>query len=162
MAMPWATAVTVTYVGNHGYNRLAAVQNGNSVNLNAVDFGTAYLPQYQNTALAPSTVPGATALSTNLLRPYQGYGSINQQQTKFWDTYHSLQFTLKRRYRDGFAFGFNYTRGLSFKGNPGLQLRLQHAADGTVSVRSDQAQYEKLNENLDLRPNIFKANALYD
>jgi len=31
-----------------------------------------------------------------------------------------------------------------------------------VSVRSDQAYYEKLNENLDLRPNVIKANALYD
>jgi Carboxypeptidase regulatory-like domain/TonB-dependent Receptor Plug Domain len=162
MALPWATAVTVAYVGNHGYNRLAAFQNGNSVNLNAVDYGTAYLPQYQNTSLAASSVPGATALSTNLLRPYVGYGSINQQQTKFWDTYHSLQFTLNRRYRDGFAFGFNYTRGLSFTGNTGLLLRLQHNADGSVSIRSDQAQYEALNKNLDLRPNIIKANAMYD
>jgi hypothetical protein len=69
---------------------------------------------------------------------------------------------LNRRYRDGFAFGINYTRGLSFKGNTGLQQRLQHNADGSVSVRADQADYEKLNENLDLRPNVIKANALYD
>src|SRR4029079_2280584 len=51
---------------------------------------------------------------------------------------------------------------LSFKGNTGLILRLQHAADGTATVRSDQADYEKLNQNLDLRPNISKANALWD
>jgi len=96
------------------------------------------------------------------LRPFRGFAGIEENQTEFWDTYHSLQFTLNRRYRDGFAFGINYTRGLSFKGNTGLQLRLQHNADGSVSVRADQADYEKLNENLDLRPNIIKANALYD
>ena len=162
VALPWASALTVAYVGNHGYNRLAAFQNGNSINLNAIDFGTAYLPQYQNTASAPSTVPGGAALSTNLLRPYVGLGTINQQWTNFYDTYHSLQFSLNRRYRNGFAFGTNYTRGLSFKGNTGLQVRLQHAADGTVSVRSDEAQWESLMQNLDVRPNIIKANGLYD
>jgi len=162
MALPWASAVTIAYVGNHGYNRLGAFQGGQTVNLNAVDFGSAFLPQNQDPTKAASAVPGANALTTNLLRPYRGLGIIAQQTTNFEDTYHSLQFSLNRRYRDGFAFGVNYTRGLSFKGNTGLVLRLQHAADGSVSVRSDQADYEKLNENLDLRPNIIKANALWD
>jgi len=163
MTLPWASAFTVAYVGNHGYDRLGAFQGGQTVNLNAVDFGAAYLPQNQNTTLAsPSSVPGANALTTNLLRPYKGLSTIQQQTTDFWDTYHSLQFTLQRRYRDGYAFGVNFTRGLSFKGNTGLQVRLQHAADGSVTTRSDQAQYEALNQNLDLRPNILKANALYD
>jgi hypothetical protein len=162
MALPWSTALTVAYVGNHGYNLMGSFQGGGTVNLNAVDFGTAYLPQYQNQTVAPSSVPGATALTTNLLRPYQGLSTINQQTPEFHDTYHSLQFTLQRRYRNNFAFGINYTRGLSYKGNTGLQLRLQHNPDGSYAVRDDQAQYEKLNENLDLRPNIIKANALYD
>jgi hypothetical protein len=162
MALPWSTALTVAYVGNHGYNLMGSFQGGGTVNLNAVDFGTAYLPQYQDPTLPASTVPGATALTTNLLRPYRGLSTINQQTPEFHDTYHSLQFTLQRRYRNNFAFGINYTRGLSYKGNTGLQLRLQHNPDGSYSVRDDQAQYEKLNENLDLRPNIIKANALYD
>jgi hypothetical protein len=163
MAMPWATAVTIAYVGNHGYNRLGSFQGGTTVNQNAVDFGTAYLPQYQNTTLtSPSPLPGANALTTNLLRPYPGLSTINQNTTEFHDTYHSLQFTLNRRYRNSFAFGVNYTRGLSFTGNTGLQKRLQHNPDGSISIRADQAQYEALFENLDLRPNIVKANALYD
>jgi hypothetical protein len=162
VTLPWASALTVAYVGNHGYNRLGAFQGGSTVNLNAVDFGAAYLPQNQDTTKGASTTPGLNALSTNLLRPYRGLGIMAQQTTEFWDTYHSVQFSLNRRYRDGFAFGFNYTRGLSFKGNTGLILRLQHAADGTVSVRPDQADYEAMNENLDLRPNIIKANGLWD
>jgi hypothetical protein len=162
MAMPWSTALTVAYVGNHGYNRLGSFQGGGTVDLNAIDIGTAYLPQYQDPTKGTSSVPGQNAYTTNLLRPYPGLSNVRRQTTEFWDTYHSLQVTLNRRYRDGFAFGINYTRGLSFKGNTGLQLRLQHNADGSVSVRSDQAQYETLNENLDLRPNVIKANALYD
>ena len=49
----------VSYVGNHGYNRLGAFQNGNDVNLNAIDFGAAYLPQNQDLTLGPQAVPGA-------------------------------------------------------------------------------------------------------
>jgi hypothetical protein len=141
---------------------MGAFQGGSTVNLNAVDYGTAYLPQYQDLTKGASTVPGQNRLSDNLLRPYRGFQAINQQRTDFWDTYHSLQFSFNRRYRDGFAFGINYTRGLSFKGNTGLVLRQQHGADGSISVRADQGDYEKLNENLDLRPNIINANALYD
>jgi hypothetical protein len=162
VALPWSSAFTVAYVGNHGYNRLGAFQGGSTVNLNAVDFGTAYQPQFQDPTKAPSATPGATALSGNLLRPYAGYNLINQNTTDFHDTYHSVQFTLNRRYRNGYAFGFNYTRGISFTGNTGLQERLQHNPDGSYSIRADQAQYEALNHKLDLRPNVIKANALYD
>jgi hypothetical protein len=161
MAMPWSTAVTIAYVGNHGYNRMGALQGGSTVNLNAVDFGTAYLPSEQDPTKT-SAVPGANAYTTNILRPYQGLSTINQNTSGFHDTYHSLQFTLNRRYRQGFAFGVNYTRQLSFTGNTGLQLRLQHNADGSYSVRPDQSQYEALNNNLSGIPNLFKANALYD
>ncbi len=162
VAMPWATALTVAYVGNHGYNRLGAFQGGTTVNVNAVDFATAYLPQYQDATKGAGAFPGLNALSTNLLRSYRGLGIVAQQETEFHDTYHSLQFTLNRRYRNSFAFGFNYTRGLTFTGNTGLQLRLQHNPDGSYTVRPDQAQYEALNNTLDLRPNIVKANGLYD
>ena len=162
MALPWASAFTIAYVGNHGYNRLGAFQGGSTLNVNAVDFGTAYLPQYQNTTLAASATSSANALTGNLLRPYPGYNIIAQQTTDFHDTYHSLQFTLNRRYRNGYAFGINYTRGLSFTGNTGLQKRIQHNPDGSFSIRADQAQYEALNQNLDLRPNVIKANALYN
>ena len=60
--LPWASVVDVSYVGNHGYNRLAAFQNGGGINLNAVDFGAAYLPQNQDLTLGPQTVPGAGRL----------------------------------------------------------------------------------------------------
>jgi hypothetical protein len=48
------------------------------------------------------------------------------------------------------------------KGNTGLQQRLQHAADGTISIRPDQAAYEKLNENLALQRHVIKSYAVWD
>jgi Carboxypeptidase regulatory-like domain len=161
MAMPWATSVDVSYVGNHGYNRLGGFQGGTTVNLNAVDFGAAFLPQNQDPTKGPSTVPGANALTTNLLRPYRGLTNINQNTTEFWDEYHSIQTSLNRRFRNGFSFGVNYVLSLSFKGNTGLQKRLQHAPDGTISVRADQAEYEKLNEDLNLQRHLMKANFVW-
>ena len=160
-ALPWSTAIDVSYVGNHGFNRLGSFQGGTRMNLNAVDIGAAYLPQNQDPTLAPSTVPGANAYTTNLLRPYRGLGTIEQNTTEFCDTYHSMQFSLTRRFRNGFSFGANYTLGLSFTGNTGLVKRLQHNADGSFSLRADQAEYEELNKNLDMRPHFLKANAIW-
>jgi hypothetical protein len=152
--LPWATVVDVSYVGNHGYNRLGAFQNGNLVNLNAIDFGAAYLPQNQDLTLGAQAVPGAGALSSNLLKPFRGLGNINQNTTEFHDTYHSIQTNFNRRFRNGFSVGANYTLSLSFKGNTGLTQRLQHNADGSISIRADQDQYEALNEMLNLQRHV--------
>ena len=160
-ALPWSLATDISYVGNHGFNRLGSFQGGTRMNMNAVDIGAAYLPQNQDPTLGTSSVPGANAYTSNLLRPYRGLGTVEQNTTEFYDTYHSLQFSLNRRFRNGFSFGANYTLGLSFTGNTGLVKRLQHAADGSFSLRADQAEYEELNKNLDMRPHFFKANAIW-
>src|SRR6185369_4442115 len=91
-----------------------------------------------------------------------GQSGINENQTRFWETYHSLQFNVNRRFARGFSFGANYTHGISLKGNTGISQRFQHAADGTISLRSDKAQWEKLNETLDAVPHLFKANAIWN
>jgi hypothetical protein len=162
MALPWSSSLDVSYVGNHGFNRLGAFQAGSSVNLNAVDIGTAYLPQYQDPTRTPGAVPGATALTTNLLRPYRGYSTIAQQTTSFHDMYHSVQASFNRRFRSGVQFGVNYTLGISQTGNLGLQKRLVHAPDGSYSLSPDQTAYEKLNEDTGLRRHVLRANAVWD
>jgi hypothetical protein len=164
MALPWAAVLDVAYVGNHGFNRLRAFQGGGngSVDLNAVDFGAAYLLQNQDPTLGSSGVPGATAYTSNLLRAFRGLSNINDQETRFWDEYHSIQMSLNRRFQNGLAFGTNYTLGLSLKGNTGLFLRLQHAPDGTISIRDDQAAYEMLNENLALQRHVIKSYAVWN
>jgi hypothetical protein len=149
---------------------MGGLQGGNTVNLNAVDLGAAYLPQNQDTTLPnPSVVPGANAYSQNLLRGYKGLANINQNTTEFWDIYHSIQTSYQRRFQNGFSAGINYTLGLVLEGNTGLRpndsqqaLRLQHNADGSYSVRSDQAEYEELFKQLNLQRHVVKANAVWD
>jgi hypothetical protein len=161
--LPWASVVDVSYVGNHGYNRLGGFQGGTTVNLNAIDFGAAYLPQNQDLTKAPNpSIPGSTALASNIIRPYRGFSNIAQNTTEFHDTYHSIQSNFNRRFRNGFSFGVNYILSLSYTGNTGLQKRLQHAPDGSYSVRADQADYEKLFETLNLQRHLVKANWVWD
>jgi hypothetical protein len=117
VALPWSSSVDVSYVGNHGYDRLGAFQGGSTVNLNAVDFGAGFLAQNQDPTLAASTTPGATAYSQNLLRPYRGLSTIAQQTAAFHDNYHSIQTNFNRRFRNGLAFGANWTWSLAFTGN---------------------------------------------
>jgi hypothetical protein len=162
MALPWASSLDVSYVGNHGYDRLGGLQGGNVINLNAVDIGAAFLPQNQDPTLGTSAVPGGAAYSDNLLRGFRGLGNINQNTTEFWDTYHSIQTSFQRRFQGGFSAGVNYTLGLSLKGNTGLQQRLVHNTDGSISLRADQAQYEKQFENLNLQRHVAKVNAVWD
>jgi Carboxypeptidase regulatory-like domain len=171
--LPWATALDVSYVGNHGFNLLQNTQGRVGVfDTNAVDFGTAYLSQSQDTTLAASAVPGAAALPLDLLRPYRGYSTISTYMPVFHSMFHSVQTSLNRRYRNGLQFGVNYSYSISFTGNagiattatvgnPGVGLRLQHAADGSYSIRADQADYETLMKEMGNRPHTLKVNAVW-
>ena len=164
MQLPSAMALDVSYVGNHGFNLLQSPRGNTAVmDLNAVDFGAAYLPQNQDPTLAASTVPGATAILADQLRPYTGYGAIFDFLPVYESTYHSIQTSLNRRMRNGLQFGVNYTYSASFTGNagvqngtPGLGLRLNHNADGSYTVRDDQAEYEELNKNMGNRPHVIQ------
>jgi hypothetical protein len=163
VALPWASMVDVSYVGNHGYDRLGAFQGQFPVNLNAVDFGAAYLAANQDPTLAGTNpTPGAQAYVTNLLRPFRGLSAINQQTADFHDTYHSIQSNFNRRFRNGVQLGLNYTLSLSYTGNTLLQKRLQHGADGSISLRSDQQAYEDLNKNLNLLRHVIKGSGVWD
>jgi hypothetical protein len=152
IALPWSSVIDVEYVGQHGFNIVEGI------NLNGVDFGNAYLPQYQDRTLAPTT-PGATAVASDLMRAFTGYSGITQNVSRSWNTYHSLQLSFTRRFRDGISYGFNDTIGLSSTGS--TAARLQHSADGSVSYRSDQADADKLLQVDPIR-HIMKANFVWD
>jgi hypothetical protein len=164
MALPWASAIDVSYVGEHRYNLLT--QFNQPIDINAPDFGAAYLPQNQDPTLAPSSVPGQNAVSTDLMRPIRGFGAINLQWPMFWTDYHSVQMSFNRRFRDGFQFGFNYTLGLSQTGtntlNANSGMRLQHNADGTYEIRADWEEAEELLKDNGIRPHALKGNFIWD
>lgn len=103
MQMPWALVLDVSYVGTRSRNQHT------QKNINAPDYGAAYLAQNQDPTLPASAVPGATALPVDFLRPYQGYGNIFLVDTSAYANYNSLQTSLSRRFRNGVLFSFNYT-----------------------------------------------------
>jgi hypothetical protein len=154
MMLPWSTSLDVSYVGQHSFNTL---QN---VNLNTVDLGSAFLPQNQDRTLAPAATLGATALLQDQMRSYRGYGAIQQQWGRNWRTYHSLQLSFNRRFRNGVSFGFNDTISLSDHESAGA--RLQHGADGSYSIRSDQAEADALLGTTVTNRHIMKANFVWD
>jgi len=130
------------------------------VNINLVDFGAAFLPQNQNPNAAAGTALGSGAVSTDLMRAYRGYGAINMRQFNGWRTFHSLQMSFNRRYRDGFSFGFNDTWVLYDHQNGAA--RLQHAADGTWSVRADQDKAWDMLNTFIPNSHILKGNFVWD
>ena len=78
-----------------------------------------------------TTCCGRTAATTN----------IQFQWGRFERTYHSIQTNFNRRFRNGVSFQVNWTLGLSDKGNTDMpggnpQLRLDHNADGSFTVRA--------------------------
>jgi hypothetical protein len=153
MMLPWATALDVEYVGYHGYNVVE------TVDINSIDFGTAYQPAYQDPTLS-STLPGGAAVTTEAMRPFRGYGQISQFWARGWNTSHSVQVSLNRRFRNGLSFGLNDTIVLSQKQNAGA--RLQHNADGTYSERPDQAEADELLGNYVGTRQSFKGNFVWD
>ena len=152
--LPWAVSVDVSYVGQRSFNEVQ------TVNLNALDFGTAFLPASQDPTLQASSTPGATALSADLLRPLRGYSTITQMRQDGWRTYHSLQISFQRRFRNGFSFGFNDTISLSDRQS--TAPRLQHLPDGSFSVRDDQAAADRLLGSAVANRQVFKGNFVWD
>lgn len=164
MTLPWSSSLDVAYVGQRSSHVLNAFQSLTAVNINAIDLGAAFLPQNQDPtrSAAVAGVAGSGAYVQELLRPIRGYANIDQQWQEFERTYHSMQFSATRRFRDGVSFGGNYTLSLSDNGTTGVPLRLQHNADGSFFVREDQAIFNELMQNQGLQRHIFKANFIWD
>src|SRR5690606_38898765 len=154
MALPWNAALDVAYVGQHGFNLLQ------SVNLNAIDFGAAFLLENQDPTLPPSSTPGATAVHQDQLRAFRGYGDITQQWSRGWRTYHSLQISLNRRFSNGLSFGFNDT--ISLYDRQATGARLEHFPDGTYRLRADQAEADELLGNALGPRHRFKGHFVWD
>ncbi len=154
MVIPFNSTLDVSYTGQHSYN------TPTSVNINAIDFGAAFLPQYADpTQTSQTSATSYASTAPDLIRFYRGYGAITQWQTIGWRTYHSIQLAVNRRFKDGFSFGFADTIGLHDRQQG--PVRLQHNADGTVTVRPDQAEADRLLGNNDPQSHIMRANFVW-
>ncbi len=152
--LPFSSALDVSYTGQHSYD------TQNTVNLNSIDLSTAYLAQYQDpTQTANGVATSLVNTNVNQLRAYTGYGNITQNQPRGWRTYHGILVSWTRRMKNGVSFGFNDTISVSDKQQSAA--RLQHNADGTVTVRADQADADKLLGDNHPQTHIMRANVVW-
>jgi hypothetical protein len=166
MILPWSSSLDISYVGSHNFNSVAfgAISiptNEVPMDQNAPDIGTAYLPQYQDPTRGTSTIPGATAYTTDLLRPYRGIGAVNTTWPMYWSQYDSMQVSFSRRLRNGWQASVAYTNGIRFKGNTLSPQHIVHNG-GTISFASYQKENDKILNNVGRRPQMIKVNATWN
>ena len=157
--LPWATSLDVSYAGLHSWN------DQQPWNINSIDLGTGFLSSTQDLTLNASATPGATSYaSTNpdLVRAYRGYSSMASTSRFYegWRTYHSVQLSLNRRFRDGLQFGFNDTIQLHDVAR--VAPRFDHKADGSFVRRADEADAQKLLGNQLPQTHVMKGSAVWD
>ena len=102
------------------------------------------------------------------MAPLRGYNNVWMTANLGWRTYHGLQLSLQRRLNQGIQFGLNDTITLSDQGFcasggcPSMQpLRMQHNADGTYVIRSDQGQQDDLLGDMLTPRHILKGTFLW-
>ena len=154
MKLPAKFTLDIAYVGSESRNLLQQRQ------INALPYGTAYLASSQDptrgqacsgcSSLSP--IPGANALPTDLLRPYQGYGAIRMWEFSAYSNYKALQNTITRRFSNGLMFTFNYTRS-SAQG-----IASDDWGGARIDGRDREANYGPLSID---RPNQFVSSFVY-
>ncbi len=109
----WRLIADVAYVGNAARDQLI------TRDINGQTYGYIYQPS----SLDPTNVSGGQAqpLPNDLLRPYQGYGRIQNREFTGYSDYHSMQFSVnRRRSADGLSLGASYTYQLVNKTLEGI------------------------------------------
>jgi hypothetical protein len=103
-------------------------------------------------------LPGAMTalkLSLNQVRPYAGYGSINERQTSASSRYDSLQVTYAARLHRGGFFQFAYTYSTALTDSSDDRA----VANGPQNIHDYAAEWGRASFD---RPHIFVANYSYE
>lgn len=103
--LPFDTILDIAYVGSQSHH-LPHVRP-----INETPFGSAWLAVNQDPTRAAPTVLGASALPTDLYRPFKGFGSISYIEFRENAAYNSLQVGANRRFSKGLVLSANYTLG---------------------------------------------------
>ena len=150
--IPLDSVLDVSYVGTLGVHLLQRR------NINAPNYGAAYLPQNQDPTLAASTT-GSAALPVDFLRPYQGFGNISYIEPASSSNYHSLQTSINRRFSKGLLLGVTYTwsKALGTQANdlPGIN------GFGAPRIDNNQRLANYAPQDFDRRHN-FNVNWVYE
>ncbi|MFB3779038.1 MAG: carboxypeptidase regulatory-like domain-containing protein [Bryobacteraceae bacterium] len=164
--LPWRSSFDVSWVGVYNYNTIAYGTVGTTagqlpMDLNAPDLGTAYQSQYQDPTLGTSSVPGATSVNTNLLRPYRGIGSITASWPYAWNRYDTIQMSINKQASHGLSFGGNYVIGLRNVGNMLSPPHFEHSADGSLRWSSLQPKLDSILRDVGTRRHTLKLWGVY-
>ena len=131
--LPLHLLLDVSYVGSLSRHLVLLVP------FNDLPYGSAWLPQNQDSTLGPPKFDGTTTLAPNLYRPYLGYvGPTTSSFSNYGylnnfggsSSYNGLQVAVNRRVGNGLNLGMQYswskalgTESCSFGGGPcGLRL----------------------------------------
>ena len=130
--LPWGMLLDAGYVGN--LQRHQAM----SFNINAIPLGTAHNPRYIRPGVAgsnffgvvnaanPGPLPGTNTVDNLLMRPYQGFNTLNMNVNAGNLAYHSMQLALNKRFSHGFMFQAAYTLSRLESGIEGAGLYSQN------------------------------------
>jgi hypothetical protein len=113
--LPFATLLDISYVGSQ--SRHLPEQDP----FNYVPFGSAWLPQNQDSTLGPPQYNGSTTLPTQLYRPYAGFTSGSYYTSGSSSNYNALQIAANHRVGAGLTFGVSYSWAKAL-GIPGSSL----------------------------------------
>jgi hypothetical protein len=145
--LPW------NFIGDIGYVGSIANHLPRRVNVNAVPYGAAFLPQNQDTTLAASSTPGNNSLPANFLRPYIGYDNINMRFFDANSNYHGLQLQADRRFSGGLFLNVNYTFSKA------LDTQSGNGDFSRIDANDKAANYGPANYD---RRHIFNVNWVYE
>ncbi|HEV2381642.1 MAG TPA: TonB-dependent receptor [Terriglobia bacterium] len=136
------TLLSVAYVGSRGTH----LEYANNVNQPYPAMGYDFDPRIACTPTTP--YPCTERVSTNYVRPYQGWSSISGTVPVGKSTYDSLQVSLQRRMTNGLSYGVAYTWSKTW----GLSSNPQNAYD-------ENADYGLTGFN---RTNVLNINYVYE
>jgi hypothetical protein len=139
----------VAYVGSVSDNQLRQSQ------INSVPLGATFLPQNQDPTRAASATPGASALPTDLLRPFQGYGAIRMWDYTGYSNYHSFQIGVNRRFENRVMFSAFYVRSKN------LTINNDDFSAGAPNLSDDEIRRRDYSYAASDRPNNFVVNFIY-
>ena len=117
------TLLSVAYVGSRGTH----LEYSNQINQPLPTMGYDFDPRIACTPTTP--YPCATRVSTDYVRPYQGWSSISGTVPVGRSTYDSLQVSLQRRMTKGLSYGVAYTWSKTWGLSSGPQNPYDENAD---------------------------------
>jgi len=140
----------IAYVGSHSDHQLRQEQ------INSIPLGAAFQANNQDPTKAAASVPGASALPNDLMRPYQGYSGIRMWDYSGYSNYNALQAGVTRRFDKNYMFSAFYvwSKALTINNDDFTAGWPFSTDDATIR------HYDYSYANFD-RPHNFVLNAIY-